>query len=195
MQHEVEMKTKLQNPGQITSITSQRKQTVASYLNDWVESYAGVNLHPSTYDGYKRTIANYITPYIGGVALNQITPAMVDKMFQQIIDKGLKPFIAAGAKRVLSVALSHARKYRYIETNAAKDILTKFGKGDKTPNPYTTEQVNALMQRVEVTLQCCCSISIFLLAKFSLTLLTSITVSDIFITVTVIEEGKICGTM
>lgn len=150
-QHEAEMKTKLQNPGQVASITSQRKQTVAAYLNDWVESYARVNLRPSTYDGYKKTIANYINPYIGGVTLNQLTPAMVDKMFQQIIDKGLKPSTAAGAKRVLSVALSHARKYRYIETNAAKDTLTKFGKGDKTPDPYTPEQVKALMQRVEGT--------------------------------------------
>ena len=139
------------NPGQIASIASQRKQTVASYLNEWVESYARVNLRPSTYDGYKKTIANYINPYIGGVALNQLTPAMVDKMFQQIIDKGLKPSTAAGAKRVLSVALSHARKYRYIETNAAKDTLTKFGKSDKTPDPYTPEQVKALMQRVEGT--------------------------------------------
>lgn len=134
-QHEAEMKTKLQNPGQIASITSQRKQTVAAYLNDWVESYARVNLRPSTYDGYKKTIANYINPYIGGVALNQLTPAMVDKMFQQIIDKGLKPSTAAGAKRVLSVALSHARKYRYIETNAAKDTLTKFGKAIRHPTP------------------------------------------------------------
>ena len=108
-------------------------------------------MRPSTYDGYKKTIANYINPYIGGVTLNQLTPAMVDKMFQQIIDKGLKPSTAAGAKRVLSVALSHARKYRYIETNAAKDTLTKFGKGDKTPDPYTPEQVKALMQRVEGT--------------------------------------------
>ena len=97
-QHEAEMKAKLHNPGQIASIASQRKQTVASYLNEWVESYARVNLRPSTYDGYKRTIANYITPYIGGVALNQLTPAMVDKMFQQIIDKGLKPSTAAGGK-------------------------------------------------------------------------------------------------
>lgn len=111
-----------------------------------------MNLRPSTYDGYKRTIANYINPYIGGVALNQLTPAMVDKMFQQIIDKGLKPSTAAGAKRVLSVALSHARKYRYIETNAAKDTLTKFGKSDKTPDPYTPEQVKDLMQRVEGTI-------------------------------------------
>ena len=56
------------------------------------------------------------------------------------------------AKRVLSVALSHARKYRYIETNAAKDTLTKFGKSDKTPDPYTPEQVKDLMQRVEGTI-------------------------------------------
>ena len=101
--------------------------------------------------GINRPLKNYINPYIGGVALNQLTPAMVDKMFQQIIDKGLKPSTAAGAKRVLSVALSHARKYRYIETNAAKDTLTKFGKSDKTPDPYTPEQVKALMQRVEGT--------------------------------------------
>ncbi len=79
-QHEAEMKAKLHNPGQIASIASQRKQTVASYLNEWVESYARVNLRPSTYDGYKRTIANYITPYIGGVALNQLTPAMVQRL-------------------------------------------------------------------------------------------------------------------
>ena len=50
--------------------------------------------------GINRPLKNYINPYIGGVALNQLTPAMVDKMFQQIIDKGLKPSTAAGAKRV-----------------------------------------------------------------------------------------------
>lgn len=37
-QHEAEMKAKLHNPGQIASIASQRKQTVASYLNEWVEA-------------------------------------------------------------------------------------------------------------------------------------------------------------
>ena len=49
------------------------------------------------------------------------------------------------------MCIRDSRKYRYIETNAAKDTLTKFGKGDKTPDPYTPEQVKALMQRVEGT--------------------------------------------
>ncbi len=108
-------------------------------------------MRPSTYDGYKRTIKNYIVPYIGNVPLNQLSGQTVDKMFQDIIDKGLKPSTAAGAKRVLSVALNHARKYHFIESNAARDTLTKFGKGDKTPDPYTPEQVRALMERVAGT--------------------------------------------
>ena len=54
-QHEAEMKAKLHNPGQIASIASQRKQTVASYLN-WVKVCKS-ELRPSA-DGYKKTIAN-----------------------------------------------------------------------------------------------------------------------------------------
>ena len=149
--HEAEIKAKLQAPTFAATVKEQRRQTVKDYLQEWVESYARVNLRPSTYDGYKRTIANYIVPYIGNVPLNQLSGQTVDKMFQDIIDKGLKPSTAAGAKRVLSVALNHARKYHFIETNAARDTLTKFGKGDKTPDPYTPEQVKALMQRVEGT--------------------------------------------
>lgn len=149
--HEATIKSKLQAPTYAATIKAQRKQTVKDYLDEWVESYARVNLRPSTYDGYKRTINNYITPYIGNIPLNELAPPMVDKMFQDIIDKGLKPSTAAGAKRVLSVALGHARKYRYIETNAARDTLTKFGKSDKTPDPYTPDQVRSLLERVSGT--------------------------------------------
>ena len=151
LQHEATIKSKLQAPTFAATVKAQRKQTVKDYLEEWVESYARTNLRPSTYDGYKRTIRSYIVPYIGHIPLNQLAPSAVDKMFQDILDKGLKPSTAAGAKRVLSVALGHARKYRYIETNAARDTITKFGKGDKTPDPYTPDQVRSLMERVAGT--------------------------------------------
>lgn len=116
-----------------------------------MESYARVNLRPSTYNRYKRMLNNYITPYIGNIPLNELAPPIVDKMFQDIVEKGLKPSTAAWAKRVLSVALGHARKYRYIETNAARDTLIKFGKSDKTPDPCTPDQVRSLLERVSGT--------------------------------------------
>lgn len=49
------------------------------------------------------------------------------------------------AQRILSVSLEHARKYHYIEYNPARDVLTKFGKQGKTPEPYTIEQMQKLM--------------------------------------------------
>lgn len=151
LQHEADMKSKLQVPTFAASVKSLRKQSVKDYLEEWLESYVRVNLRPSTYDDYRRTIKNYIVPYIGHVPLNQLSPAMVDKMFQQILDKGLKPSTAAGAKRVLSVALGHARKYRYVEVNVARDTLTKFGKAEKTPAPFTPEQMRRLLEGVAGT--------------------------------------------
>lgn len=51
----------------------------------------------------------------------------------------------------MGVALEHARKYHYIDSNPARDTLTKFGKQGKTPDPYTVEQMRALMANVTGT--------------------------------------------
>lgn len=69
---------------------------------------------------------------------------MIDNMISQLYDKGLSTSICRYAQRILSVAFEAARKYHYIETNPARDILTKFGKDGKTPDPYTIEQMQTL---------------------------------------------------
>ena len=140
-QHEAEMKAKLANPVYSPVVASQGKQTVKEYLKEWVENHGKANLRPSTFAGYKSHIRNHIVPYIGHVQLNQLTPAMLDNMFQQLFDKGLSNSTVRYAQRILSVSMEHARKYRYIEHNPARDIITKFGKQAKTPDPYTVEQM------------------------------------------------------
>lgn len=44
--------------------------------------------------------------------------------------------------------MEHPRKYHYIEHNPARDIITKFGKQGKTPDPYTIEQMQKFMSNV-----------------------------------------------
>lgn len=144
-QHEAEMKTKLANPTYSPITSPQSKQTVKEYLEEWVENHGKANLRPSTFAGYKSHIKNHILPYIGHVPLRQLTPAMLDNMFQQLFDKGLSNSTVRYAQRILSVSMEHARKYRYIETNPARDIITKFGKQGKTPDPYTIEQLQKFM--------------------------------------------------
>jgi integrase len=149
--HEAEMRVKLQNSMFAPVNMSQGKQAVKDYLNEWVENHGKANLRPSTFAGYKTNINNHITPYIGHVQLNQLTPAMLDNMFQKIINKGLSQSTARYVQRTLSVALEAARKYRYIENNPARDIITKFGKQGKTPDPYTIEQIQQFMGKIAGT--------------------------------------------
>ena len=147
-QHEAEMKTKLSNPVYTPVIASHGKQTVKEYLEEWVENHGKANLRPSTFASYKSHIRNHIVPYVGHVQLNQLSPAMLDNMFQQLFDKGLSNSTVRYAQRILSVSMEHARKYHYIEYNPARDVITKFGKQGKTPDPYTIEQMQQFMSKV-----------------------------------------------
>ena len=150
-QHEAEMRSKLLNPVYFPTNTAQGKQTVKEYLEEWVENHGKANLRPSTFATYKGNIKNHIAPYIGHIHLNQLTPAMLDNTFQKLFDKGLSQSSVRYVQRILSVSMEAARKYRYIEHNPARDIITKFGKQGKTPEPYTIEQVQQFMGKVAGT--------------------------------------------
>ena len=144
-QHEAEMKIKLNNPTYMPMDAANSKQTVKEYLETWVEAHGKANLRPSTLAGYRGYIKNHIVPNLGHIQLKQLTPAMIDDMFQKLYDKGLSHSSVRYTQRILSVALEHARKYRYIDTNPARDIITKFGKQGKTPDPYTIPQMQQLI--------------------------------------------------
>jgi len=148
LQHEAEMKVKLANPGYSPLDSAKGKQTLQEYLDEWVERHGKANLRPSTYATYKGYIKNHINSNIGHIYLNQLTPAMLDNMFIKLFDKGLSQSTVRYVQRILSVAFEAAKKYRYIENNPARDIITKFGKQGKTPDPYTVEQVQHFIGKV-----------------------------------------------
>lgn len=53
--------------------------------------------------------------------------------------------------RTLSIALEHAVSYQYINNNPTRNTLTKFTSKVKTPDPYTVEQINLLLEGVKDT--------------------------------------------
>lgn len=144
-QYEAMMKNKLANPSYVPPTAAQRRLTVRDYLAEWVERHGNANLRPSTKASYQSHIRNHINPYIGDVYLGQLTPGMLDDMFAKLMDKGLSPSSVKYAHRIIGVALEHARKYHYIESNPARDVITKFGKQGKTPDPYTVEEMRQLL--------------------------------------------------
>lgn len=147
VEHELDMQKKLSFGGYEPVKASEAKQTVKQYLESWVEIHGKANLRPSTFAGYRSHIKNHILPYIGNVPLNKLTPKMIDNMLAQLNERKLSQSTLRYAQRILSVAFEAARKYGYIQTNPARDILTKIGKDGKTPDPYTIEQMQGLLSR------------------------------------------------
>ena len=143
-QYEAAMKTKLANPTYVPPTAAQRKQTVREYMLEWLERHGASNLRPSTKASYYSHMKNHIFPCIGDVYLGQLTPAMLDDMYATMAGKGLSASSVRYAHRIMGVALEHARKYHYIESNPARDTITKFGKQGKTPDPYTIEEMQKL---------------------------------------------------
>ena len=150
-QYEAMMKNKLANPSYVPPTASQRRLTVRDYLAEWLERHGTANLRPSTKASYQSHIRNHIDPYIGDVYLGQLTPAMLADMFAKLTEKGLSPSSVKYAHRIIGVALEHARKYHYIESNPARDVITRFGKQGKTPDPYTVEEMRQLLVRTAGT--------------------------------------------
>ncbi len=151
MRHEAEMKAKLTNSAYTPPSAAQRKQTVQDYMTEWLERHGTANLRPSTRSSYQSFMKNHIFPHIGGVPLGQLSPAMLDDLYRQLSEEGLSPSSVRYAPRILGVSLEHARKYHYIETNPARDTITRFGKQGKTPEPYTVEQMRMLLNHVRGT--------------------------------------------
>ena len=52
VQHEAEMRVKLQSPVYSPASALQGKQTVREYLEEWVENHGKANLRPSTFASY-----------------------------------------------------------------------------------------------------------------------------------------------
>ena len=132
VQHEADMKAKLTNPSYVPPSAEQRKLTVREYMTEWLERHGAANLRPSTHASYQSHMKNHIFPYVGDTFLNQLSPAMLDDMYRQLSEKGLSPSSVKYAHRIMGVSLEHARRYHYISSNPARDILTKFGKQGKT---------------------------------------------------------------
>ena len=147
-QHEAEMRRKLTNPSYIPPAAAQRKQTIQEYVTEWLERHGSANLRPSTRASYQSHMKNHIFPCVGDVPLGQLSPSMLDDMYQALAEKGLSQSSVKYAHRIMGVALEHARRYHYIDNNPARDTITKFGKQGKTPDPYTVEQMRSLLANV-----------------------------------------------
>ncbi|MGH4050001.1 MAG: tyrosine-type recombinase/integrase [Clostridium sp.] len=102
------------------------KITVASYLRNWIKIYVEPNLAPTTIDGYKSNVENYIIPRIGNILLQKLSPMHLQDMYLKLSQNGrldgkggLSPTTIRAIHRTLGKALDQALRMEQIKRNVS----------------------------------------------------------------------------
>lgn len=120
------------------------RQTVASFLDRWLEDVVKPTRRIRTYEAYCQLTRLYITKTIGHHRLDRLTPQHVQAMMTGQVKAGLSPRTAQFTRAVLRRALGQAVKWGMVPRNVAALV-------DPPParqieiTPLTTDQCKLLL--------------------------------------------------
>lgn len=82
--------------------------TLSDFLKHWMQNVCRLNVRNTTFDLYERVIRKRITPYIGDMSLQDLTPAVLDNYMRRLASTGLSRNSLLSAKRLLHQAMDYA---------------------------------------------------------------------------------------
>ncbi len=128
------------------------------YLDEWLATYAEINLKRSTYLGYKRIIDKHLKIHIGNLELKNISARDIDKMYAFLLKEGradgkggLSAKTVLYTHRVLNEALEHAVKKQLIYHNPVKGITNHPKPKKFKGNIYNTDEILKLLELIKDT--------------------------------------------
>ena len=98
-------------------------QTVAEFLDEWVERRKPPRVRPNTYRYYKETIKHRINPYIGDQKASRLKPIIIeDELLDILVAKGFKAGTVNGVIRTLGKAFNDGKRLGLILNNPIDKI-------------------------------------------------------------------------
>jgi integrase len=127
------------------------KTTLGEFLNAWIEIHAR-HIKPTTLDGYKKLIKNYIVPGIGSIKLQDLRPSHIEAFYSELLNsagmtgKGLSPSSVVRCGAVLKKALRYAVEVEgVLSINPASRVpLPK--ERPVTPTPWNIAELNSFLE-------------------------------------------------
>jgi len=97
-------------------------QTVAQYMERWLEDSARGDLGHRAYHNYKLQITRHISPAFGRLKLSKLTAAPIQSLYAAKLRDGLKPSSVRYIHAVLHRALEQAVRFNLIPFNPAARV-------------------------------------------------------------------------
>lgn len=104
-------------------LTEKTRQTVASFLNDWLNNVARTRLKERTFEDYGGIIARYIVEApLGRSRLDTVTPLSIQAFYGELMARGLSARTVRNCHTVIRQALRQAVRWRLLAHNPALDV-------------------------------------------------------------------------
>jgi len=127
-------------------------QSLCTYLAAWLAEVVRPGLAPKTHEGYVY-IVGLITPALGKVPLDKLTPQHVQKLLNDLLagggtgGRGLSPRTVQYARATLRRALGQALKWGLVTRNVATLIDPPKSRREEV-QPYSEEEARRLLDAV-----------------------------------------------
>jgi integrase len=96
-------------------------QTVAQYLNHWLDAVASQRLRPRTLERYQGVVRKHIIPALGDIRLSKVTPQHIERLYSSK-RRDLSPAGIRYIHQVLHTALAHGLRMHAVVGNAAAGV-------------------------------------------------------------------------
>ena len=142
------LRTKLMNQKYEGILAQSPKGNLGDYLKRWLNEYASTNLSPTTYTGYEYIIRYHITPAIGGVALKNLKPEILQNYYASKVKSGLSSTSVRHHHTLLHKALKQACRWGLISRNPADaDMVTAPRNARPEMHTLTNEQIADVLRK------------------------------------------------
>ncbi|MCU1451927.1 MAG: Integrase [Acidimicrobiales bacterium] len=140
-----------------TYVAPARRTVKDFFEQDWLAAMRR-QLAESTWESYERNIRHHVVPAIGGLQLQALDGATLDKLYADLLESGrmrgkqspgLKPRTVRYIHTILHGALDDAVKWRRVPLNAADQATPPSAKSAKAPEmkTWTGSQLASFLER------------------------------------------------
>ena len=98
------------------------KRTAGDFLGQWLDTYASIQVRPTTYRRYEQIIRKHLVPTLGEIPLASLDSERLRAAYQAWETSGLSSTTVLQHHRILSQALSHGVKWGLLARNVAKEV-------------------------------------------------------------------------
>lgn len=123
------------------------RQTVAEFLDAWLQDVAKPSVRPRTYDCYSDIVERHIKPALGGVRLSKLSPQHLQKLYREKQEAGLTRTVRL-CHAVLHRALGQAAKWGLVPRNVA-DLVDAPKVPKKEFTPLSPEEAQRFLAAAE----------------------------------------------